>query len=91
MCFMNVLAGTSAVLRSQETLWPGSYEVYVEVQDQQGEVCPERQKVKVEVCTCEDGKTCGPLGVTGGFSKSSVLGPAAIGLMFLGLLMLPRE
>ena len=88
---MPVLAGTSAILRSQETMWPGSYEVYVEVQDQQGEVCPERQKVKVEVCTCEDGKTCGPLGLDGQVGKSSVLGPAAIGLIFLGLLMLLRE
>ncbi|CAL8307288.1 unnamed protein product [Lota lota] len=79
---------TSAILRSHETLWPGYYEVNVEVHDQQGEACPEPQKVKVEVCTCEDGKTCGLQGATGRVSKGSVLGPAAIGLMLLGFLML---
>lgn len=81
------LAGTAAILRSHETLWPGIYEVAVEIQDQQGHACPEPQKVKVEVCTCENGQGCSKPG----YERSKKLGPAAIGLIFLGLLMLLRE
>lgn len=85
------MAETAAILRSHEPMWPGSYEVTVGVEDQQGLMCPEPQKVKVDVCTCEDGKMCGPRGAAGQRTKGSKLGPAAIGLIFLGLLMLLRE
>ncbi|XP_059197235.1 desmoglein-2.1-like [Centropristis striata] len=75
---------TAAILRAQETVWPGSYEVELEVKDQQGEACPEPQKVTVEVCTCDDGVVCG----TRSASKGAEFGPAGIGLLFLGLLLL---
>uniref|UniRef100_A0A3P8UN84 Desmoglein 2 n=1 Tax=Cynoglossus semilaevis TaxID=244447 RepID=A0A3P8UN84_CYNSE len=79
---------TSAILRLMENMWPGLYEVEVLVQDQQGKACPDPQKVKVQVCTCEDGIRCGKLGTKGQPSKGAELGPAAIGLLFLGLLLL---
>ncbi|XP_071393559.1 desmoglein-2.1-like [Centroberyx affinis] len=80
------LNDTSAILRAQESMWPGSYEVALEVKDQQGLACPDVQHVKVEVCTCEEGKVCG---VRGASSRTGAeLGAAAIGLIFLGLLML---
>lgn len=81
---------TAAILRAQEPVWPGSYEVEFLVRDEQGVACPEPQKVKVQVCTCEDGVVCGKRGGSGQPSKGAEFGPAGIGLLFLGLLMLLR-
>lgn len=91
--YMSVLlcADTAATLKAQETMWPGFYEVQFLIKDQQGELCPEPQKVKVLVCTCEDGVTCGRLGGQGQQSKEAEFGPAGIGMLFLGLLMLLRK
>ncbi|XP_072294071.1 desmoglein-2.1-like isoform X2 [Eucyclogobius newberryi] len=83
------LNDTAVILRTEEeTLFPGEYEVEFIVTDQQGESCPEPQRVKVQVCTCEDGVKCGPIGGNGKLEKSSTFGPAGIGLLFLGLLLL---
>lgn len=84
-------ADTAAILRAQETLWPDHYEVEVLVTDEQGKACPEPQKVKIQVCTCEDGAICGKRGGSGQPIKSAELGPAGIGMLFLGLLLLLRE
>uniref|UniRef100_A0A8C5E0E4 Desmoglein-2-like n=1 Tax=Gouania willdenowi TaxID=441366 RepID=A0A8C5E0E4_GOUWI len=81
------LNDTAAIVRAQESLWPGFYQVEFMVRDQQGEACPEPQKVKVKVCTCEDGVICGKSG-TNVQSKETHLGPAFIGVLLLGLLML---
>ncbi|XP_023284459.1 desmoglein-2-like [Seriola lalandi dorsalis] len=82
------LNDTAAILRAQESMWPGFYEVEFLVKDEQGHVCPEPQKVTVQVCTCEDGVVCGKRGANGQSSKGAELGPAGIGLLFLGLLLL---
>uniref|UniRef100_A0A8D3BNA7 Cadherin domain-containing protein n=1 Tax=Scophthalmus maximus TaxID=52904 RepID=A0A8D3BNA7_SCOMX len=82
------LNDTAAILRVQESLWPGFYEVELVIRDEQGEACPEPQKVKVRVCTCEDGVVCGKKGGNADPSKGAELGPAGIGLLFLGLLLL---
>uniref|UniRef100_A0A672Z4B7 Desmoglein-2-like n=1 Tax=Sphaeramia orbicularis TaxID=375764 RepID=A0A672Z4B7_9TELE len=82
------LNDTAAILRVHEKLWPGEYEVVFEVTDMQGLSCPEPQKVKVPVCTCEDGVKCGKKGGLGQSTKSTQLGPAGIGMLFLGLLLL---
>lgn len=50
-----LMAETSAILRAQSDMWPGSYEVALEVKDQQGVACPELQKVKVKVWICKLG------------------------------------
>lgn len=86
-----LLAATAAILRAKETMWPGSYEVEFVVRDQQGEACPEPQKVKIHVCTCEDGVVCGARGAGGQLVKEAELGPAGIGLLLLGLLLLLRK
>lgn len=88
---VSLLADTAAILRAQENFWPGVYEVEFLVKDEQGLACPEPQKVKVQVCTCEDGVLCGKRGASGRTSKGAELGPAGIGLLFLGLLLLLRE
>lgn len=85
------LTDTAAILRAKEPLWAGLYEVNVLVKDEQGKACPEPQKVKVQVCTCEDGVICGKQGGNGKPTKSSELGPAGIGLLILGLLLLLRK
>lgn len=72
-------------------MWPGFYEVEFVVKDEQGHACPEPQKVKVQVCTCEDGVLCGKRGANGKTSKVATLGPAGIGLLLLGLILLLRK
>lgn len=84
-------ADTAAILRAQEDMRPGLYEVELLVKDEQGRACPEPQKVKVRVCTCEDGVHCGVRGGNGQPSKEVQLGPAGIGLLLLGLLLLLRK
>lgn len=85
------MTDTAAILRAKEPLWPGLYEVKVLVKDEQGKACPEPQTVKIRVCTCEDGVICGKKGGGGKPTKSSELGPAGIGLLILGLLLLLRK
>uniref|UniRef100_A0AAY5EYT6 Cadherin domain-containing protein n=1 Tax=Electrophorus electricus TaxID=8005 RepID=A0AAY5EYT6_ELEEL len=79
------LNDTTAILRTQETLWPGPKEVTVQVHDQQGLSCPEPQVLKVDVCTCDISGHCSP---DVRKLKGSVLGGAGISLILLGLLML---
>uniref|UniRef100_A0A672T554 Desmoglein-2-like n=1 Tax=Sinocyclocheilus grahami TaxID=75366 RepID=A0A672T554_SINGR len=88
------LNDTTAIFRTNEKLWPGEYELMVDVKDQQGLSCPEPQKIQVDVCTCNDQGACaraGPNGASGAFKKGSRFGPAGIGLLFLGLLSLLRK
>jgi len=87
---MNVvyLTDTAVILRAQESMWRGFYEVELLVKDQQGKACPEPQRVRVRVCSCEDGVACGKLGANGQLHKGAELGPAGIGLLLLGLLLL---
>lgn len=61
------------------------------VTDEQGQACPDPQKVKVVVCTCEDRAVCSRRGAYSQPTKKAELGPAAIGLLLLGLLILLRE
>ena len=91
--FVLLLADTAAILRAEESMWPGLYEVEFLVTDEQGHSCPEPQKVKVQVCTCEDGVTCGKRGADGQISTKggAALGPAGIGLLSLGALLLLRK
>ncbi|XP_019201960.1 desmoglein-2 [Oreochromis niloticus] len=85
---MEHLNDTAAILRSQEAFWPGVYEVEFVVKDQQGHACPEPQRMTVQVCTCEDGVVCGKRGSNVRASKTTSLGPAAIGPILAGLLLL---
>nr|XP_057929785.1 desmoglein-2.1-like isoform X2 [Doryrhamphus excisus] len=82
------LNDTTAILRAQDSKWPGLHIVEVLVKDGQGVACPKPQKVTVQVCTCEDEVRCGKRGTHGQPSKRAELGPAGIGLLLLGLLLL---
>lgn len=86
--FFWFLTDTTAILRSQEAFWPGVYEVEFVVKDQQGHACPEPQRMTVQVCTCENGVVCGNQGSNGRGRKTTSLGPAGIGLILAGLLLL---
>ncbi|KAG9348067.1 hypothetical protein JZ751_004092 [Albula glossodonta] len=84
------LNDTSAILRAHENLWPGPYEVTLDITDQQGHACPDRQVMKVEVCTCDKNEECITNGILSAEYKTAgaVFGGPAIGLLFLGLLTL---
>ncbi|XP_016320049.1 desmoglein-2-like [Sinocyclocheilus anshuiensis] len=75
------LNDTTAIFRSQKTLWPGVYHVFVDVWDQQGKICA-AQELQVNVCTCDASKVCLPRKTVSTFGASGVL------LMLLGLLLL---
>ncbi|MCJ8731256.1 hypothetical protein PDJAM_G00197410 [Pangasius djambal] len=66
---------TTAILRSQEILWPGHYTVGLEVQDQQGKSC-EVQKLRVAVMTGRQ------------TSKGTGLGGGGVLALLLGILLL---
>ncbi|KAF0046915.1 hypothetical protein F2P81_000548 [Scophthalmus maximus] len=75
---------TTAILRDKANLWPGIYQVAVEVKDQQGKSCTVVQMMDVTVCSCrEDIKTC-----QSRRTKTTGLGAGGILLLLLGLLLL---
>ncbi|XP_060773617.1 desmoglein-2.1-like isoform X1 [Neoarius graeffei] len=76
---------TTVMLKPQDAPWPGPLQVTLEVRDQQGISCPDKQVLKVTVCTCDKSATCGTIVAQ---RKGSELGSAGIGLLVLGLLML---
>ncbi|XP_064189889.1 desmoglein-2.1 [Anguilla rostrata] len=78
------LNDTTVILRAHEALWPGPYAVSMEVADQQGQVCPDKQVLTVDVCTCDEKNVCGDREAGTG----ALFGGPAIGLLILGLLML---
>ncbi|KAG5286763.1 hypothetical protein AALO_G00018490 [Alosa alosa] len=81
------LNDTTVILRPKETLWPGFYKVFLQIEDQQGKYCAaDGQVLNMEVCSCAAGtKLCLPRNERG---PTAVLGPAGILLLLLGLLLL---
>ncbi|XP_028817123.1 desmoglein-3-like isoform X2 [Denticeps clupeoides] len=82
---------TTTILRAHDVLWPGPYNVTLEISDQQGESCPDLQVLRVDACTCTDRGACkSELRESSAVRDGTraVLGPAAIGLIFLGILAL---
>uniref|UniRef100_A0A8C1C278 Cadherin domain-containing protein n=1 Tax=Cyprinus carpio carpio TaxID=630221 RepID=A0A8C1C278_CYPCA len=75
------LNDSTVIFRSQQTLWPGVYHVFVDVWDQQGKICA-GQELQVNVCMCNATKVCLPRKTASTFGASGVL------LMLLGLLLL---
>ncbi|XP_031733579.1 uncharacterized protein LOC116400073 [Anarrhichthys ocellatus] len=84
---VEVINATSAALHSLESLWPGSYQLQVEVLDAQGLSCETKEIFTVDVCTCAETKDCtlktARLGTT-----SSELSAPAIGLLLMALCLL---
>ncbi|KAF7690207.1 hypothetical protein HF521_012011 [Silurus meridionalis] len=79
------LSDTTAMLKPIEAPWPGPRQVTLEIFDQQKVSCPDKQVLKVNVCTCDKSGVCA---TKAGETKGSKLGGAAIGLLLLGLLLL---
>ncbi|KAL0966165.1 hypothetical protein UPYG_G00291810 [Umbra pygmaea] len=76
---------TTAILRDNAHLWPGSYKVVMEITDQQGKACADVQTLNVVVCTCQrDNKSC----LARETDTKVTLGTSAIMLLLLGLLLL---
>ncbi|XP_014462265.2 desmoglein-2 isoform X1 [Alligator mississippiensis] len=67
-----------------QNLKPGKSEVQLLVQDHQGFSCPEKQILKLSICTCVEGGSCRDALI----GSSVVLGPGAIALIILALLLL---
>ena len=86
---------TSALLQGQQHVSPGVYNVPVIVKDNQGGQCDTPESLTLTVCQCDDRSMCrapGPSKEPFLYGESSWrLGPAAIGLILLGLLMLLCE
>lgn len=81
--------GTTVSFHAQELLWPGFYELTVEIFDVKGLGCADRQKLQVEVCTCEEGDACVVALRTAQRRVSSVkVGVPAMGLLMAGVALL---
>lgn len=66
-------------------LGAGNYTVRVYVSDKNNLACPDPVDITITVCDCTSGGSCDATKLVG---KSVSLGPAAIGLMVLGFLLL---
>uniref|UniRef100_A0AAR2J712 Uncharacterized protein n=1 Tax=Pygocentrus nattereri TaxID=42514 RepID=A0AAR2J712_PYGNA len=77
----------AAVLIPQESLWPGSYKVTMEIKDQQGLACPDKQVLQIEVCTCSEEGTCSHSRAVKTAATAS-FGAPGIGFLLLGVLIL---
>ncbi|KAG8442105.1 hypothetical protein GDO86_011051 [Hymenochirus boettgeri] len=75
--------GTSVQLLPQN-IWPGSHKVHIEVKDNQGVSCPEKQILSLFICTCAEGAGC----IERQTNNTVGLGAGAIGLMILACLIL---
>ncbi|XP_051803252.1 desmoglein-2-like [Acanthochromis polyacanthus] len=84
---VEVLNETSAALHSSEALWPGLYELQVEVKDAQGVSCPTSEIFSVDVCTCVERDDC-KLKAARQTSTSTELGAPAIGLLSMAMCLL---
>ncbi|KAL7871872.1 hypothetical protein SRHO_G00068550 [Serrasalmus rhombeus] len=81
--------GTTVSFHAKDLLWPGFYELTVEIFDMQGLGCEDKQKLQVEVCTCEEGDTCVVALRSSQQHASSVkVGVPAIGLLMASLALL---
>uniref|UniRef100_A0A3B4V4L1 Si:ch73-74h11.1 n=1 Tax=Seriola dumerili TaxID=41447 RepID=A0A3B4V4L1_SERDU len=84
---VEVINETSAALHSQGALWPGSYEVQVEVLDAQGLSCPSHEVFAVDVCTCVETEDCTLKAARLGATSSELSAPA-ISLLLLAICLL---
>ncbi|CAO2593398.1 Dsg3, partial [Lemmus lemmus] len=89
---IRMMNATSALLQAQQQMSPGVYSVPVIVKDNEGGQCDTPEILTLTVCQCDDRSMCrapNPSREPMRHRDSSWrLGPAAIGLILLGLLML---
>ncbi|XP_073672752.1 desmoglein-2.1 [Garra rufa] len=77
----------SALLLAEDYLWPGFYEVTMEIRDKQGLACPDEQVLSLEVCTCSERTFCASKKAALRTTSSS-FGASGVGLLILGFLCL---
>lgn len=85
---------TSATLTTLQPVYPGVYRISLVVTDDKGTWCKIPEDFTLEVCLCDNNnicKTSPPTTTREPIEKPGRLGPAAIGLLFLGLLLLLCE
>ncbi|KAF3835616.1 hypothetical protein F7725_028174 [Dissostichus mawsoni] len=83
---VEVVNETSATLHSRDPLWPGLYEVQVEVLDAQGLSCPTNDIFTVDVCTCVETNDCRlKSSVEEEGTSSTELSAPAIGLLLTAI------
>lgn len=81
---------TTVALHSSDPLWPGEYQLQVEVSDAQGVSCPDDEVFTVEVCTCGPTKDCIPKSARLATTSTEFSGPA-IGMMLMAMCLLLCE
>lgn len=84
------VTGLDAKLVALSPLWPGRYEVMIQIWDQQGLSCPEPQVLEIKACQCEEGQSCAPGRILKmkAKHKESGVGLGGLGAAFLGLVAL---
>lgn len=75
---------------AKELLWPGFYELSLEIFDKQGLACKDKQKLQLEVCTCEGSNTC-EVKLAHQRDTSAKVGFPAIGAVIAALILLMCE
>ncbi|KAI5619856.1 desmoglein-2 [Silurus asotus] len=83
---MVTLNETTASFIAKEPLWQGFYELSLEIFDKQGLGCKDKQKLQIEVCTCEKSGSCN-LNLAHQRDSSAKVGFPAIGVL-IGVLLL---
>ncbi|XP_067274603.1 desmoglein-2.1 [Pseudorasbora parva] len=84
---LETINDVSASLLTEDSLWPGFYQVTMEIRDMQGLACHDEQVLHLEVCTCSEGTVCGAK-VAAVSTTSATLGAAGISFLILGFLCL---
>ena len=85
---------TSALLTAPQPVSPGVYRISVVVTDSEGRRCETPESLTLEVCQCDYRDICRSAPPTSSphtIREGSRMGAAAIGLLFLGLLLLLCE
>ncbi|TSK58113.1 Desmoglein-2 [Bagarius yarrelli] len=78
---------TTVSFHAKEPLWQGFYELSLEIFDKQGLGCKDKQKLQLEVCTCEGSSTC-DLNLAQQRDSSAKLGLSAISALITALVLL---
>ncbi|XP_024114899.1 desmoglein-2 [Oryzias melastigma] len=84
---VEVVNETTVALHSKESLWPGVYELQLEVKDAQNLSCPTTEVFTVDVCTCEGVEDCS-LKMDRMKSKKTEVSAGVIGLPLMALCLL---
>ncbi|KAK3542155.1 hypothetical protein QTP86_016442 [Hemibagrus guttatus] len=78
---------TTVSFHAKEVLWQGFYELSLEIFDKQGLGCKDKQKLQLEVCSCEGGGMC-DLKLAHPRDTSAKVGFPAIGVLTAALILL---